>query len=522
MTAALDALPGLLIAHLRLSLLAVLVGVAIAIPCGVFAAARPRLGRLVVGTASVIQTIPGLALLALMVPLLAALGLQSIGTLPAAIGLVLYSLLPVVRNTVVALATIDPALREAARGVGMTERQQLWRVDLPLARPVIFAGIRTATVTTVGMATLSTPVGAPSLGNLIFGGLQTRNLASVLVGCVAAAVLAIALDLVVGGVAARLDDRRMTRTGGPAHASRRASRAAVVVALGVLTIAFLIGGGWWAGFGPSTDEATSPIVIGAKPFTEQYILAELLAEQVRRRTGRAADLRTSLGSTVAYDGVKAGAIDVYVDYTGTLWTTILKRTAPPTSRRAAVDDIGREIAAADRVHLIAELGFENAYCLAMPSARAQALGVRDIGDLSAHAPTLAIGGDYEFFGRQEWRAIVDAYGLSMREELTMDPSLLFAAVQSDQIDVVSAYTTDPRLESMGLTVLGDPRGAIPPYDAVVLASERFLRTRPAEAAAIRELGHALDAGTMRRLNLAVDRDGRSPRAVALEFLSALP
>jgi osmoprotectant transport system permease protein len=515
-------LPGLLVAHLRLSLLAVLLGVAIAIPCGVFAAARPRLGRLVVGAASVIQTIPGLALLALMVPLLAAIGLRSVGPLPAAIGLVLYSLLPIVRNTVVALTTIDPAVREAALGVGMTERQQLWRVDLPLARPVIFAGIRTATVTTVGMATLSTPVGAPSLGNLIFGGLQTRNLASVLVGCVAAAALAIALDIVVGRVAARLDGPRGTSTGRHVRVNRGVRTTAAAIALGVLTLLFLGGSFGLPGFGSSSDETTSPIVIGAKPFTEQFILAEILAEHVRRRTGRTADLRTSLGSTVAYDGVRAGAIDVYVDYTGTLWTTILKRTTPPPSRRAAVAAIGRELVAADRVHVIAELGFENAYCLAMLSTRARALGVRDIGDLTAHAPTLSVGGDYEFFGRQEWRAIVDAYGLSMREQLTMDPSLLFAAIQSDQIDVVSAYTTDPRLESMGLTVLGDPRGAIPPYDAVVLASERFLSARPAEAAAIRELGGALDAATMRRLNLAVDRDGRSPKAVALEFLAALP
>ena len=199
-------LPAYLNAHVQLALFALLAGTAVSIPAGIAITRSRRLERPVLAVASVIQTVPSLALLAVMVPALSA-GTKRIGFLPAFIGLTLYSV-PVLRNTVTGLAGLDPALKEAARGVGMTSRQQLWRVELPLALPVILAGLRTSTVWTVGMATLSTPVGAPSLGNYIFAGLQTRNLTAVLVGCVAAAVLALVLDGLVRALGSAVLARR--------------------------------------------------------------------------------------------------------------------------------------------------------------------------------------------------------------------------------------------------------------------------------------------------------------------------
>jgi ABC-type proline/glycine betaine transport system permease subunit len=160
-------LPAYLTGHLQLTLAALLIAIATSLPLGILAVRTPRLEQPLLAIAAVIQTIPSLALLAVTVPLLAALQLRSIGFLPALIGLTLYGLLPILRNTVTGIAGVDPALKEAARGVGMTAGQQLRRVELPLAMPVIVAGIRTATVWTVGTATLSTPVGAPSLGNFI-------------------------------------------------------------------------------------------------------------------------------------------------------------------------------------------------------------------------------------------------------------------------------------------------------------------------------------------------------------------
>ena len=186
------------------SLTALALGLAVSFPLALYAVRRPRLRTVLLAVASVVQTIPGLALLALFYPLLlgtAALtarylgfDFSALGFLPSVLALALYSMLPVLRNTITGIDGVDPALRRAALGVGMTERQSLFMVELPLALPVIMAGIRTAAVWVIGTATLSTPIGQTSLGNYIFTGLQTQNWVFVLFGCVAAALLALAVD----------------------------------------------------------------------------------------------------------------------------------------------------------------------------------------------------------------------------------------------------------------------------------------------------------------------------------------
>jgi len=496
-------LPGYLTAHLQLTLFALLLGTAFSVPAGVLVTRMKWLDQPVLGTASVIQTIPSLALLAIMVPALAAIGVQSIGFLPAFIGLTLYSVLPILRNTVTGLAGVDPALVEAARGVGMTPMQRLRRVELPLAMPVILAGIRTSTVLTVGVATLSTPVGAPSLGNYIFSGLQTRNLTAVLVGCVAAAVLAQFLDGLVRGL-------------GAAFARRKRGWAAVILA----TVGLLYG---YTGVSLVRDlgaRDAGRVVVGAKTFTEQYILAEILAGQIAETTGAATEVVSSLGSTVAFDALRAEEIDAYVDYSGTIWATIMQRETVP-SRDAVLGEVTSFLREEHGIEVAGALGFENAYALAMRRPQAEEFGVRSIGDLTAFARRLAIGGDYEFFGRPEWIAIRDTYGLAFASQRTMDSSLMYQAVASEQVDVISAFSTDGRIAALDLVVLDDERGAIPPYDALILAGPRLVRERPDVVAALRQIAGTIDADRMRRMNLAVDQDGATPAVVAQSFLQEL-
>ena len=490
-------LPELLSAHVRLTLAALATGVLLAVPAGILVSRVPRLETPILAFAGVIQTIPALALLAVMVPLLSGLGLPGIGTLPAFLGLVLYSLLPILRNTVTGLHGVDAAVLEAARGVGMTSRQRLFQVELPLALPVVVAGIRTATAWTVGMATLSTPVGAPSLGNYIFGGLQTRNSAAILTGCAAAAVLALVLDGLV-------------RALGHALAARR--RGLLVAA----TSALLALAAWaWAPLAAARHApAARPIVVGAKPFTEQYVLAEVLADSIRAATGRDVKTLTSLGSTVAFDALRRDEIDLYVDYTGTLWATVMARRGSAGSRQQVADEVRRWLAEEAGVTLAASLGFENAYCFAVRRETAEALGLRSLADLSRHAQRLSLASDYEFFAREEWRAVEAAYGLAFREKRTMDPSLLYQAIEARQVDAITAYSSDGRIDALGLVVLDDEKHAIPPYDAVVLASPRLAREAPDVLAAVRALDGTIDVASMRALNRLVDEQGRSPAEAA--------
>ncbi len=501
----LQLLPGYLSAHLGLTLAAILVGVVVSVPLGVLVAGSRRLEPIVLGTASVIQTVPSLALLAFMVPALAALGAQSIGYLPALIGLCLYSVLPILRNTLVGLSSIDPAIVEAAQSVGMTPREQLFRVELPLALPMIIAGIRTATVWTVGTATLSTPVGAPSLGNYIFSGLQTRNYSAVLVGCVAAALLALALDGLIRAVEFGLRLRRRALWIG----ALCVFAALAAWPLGVLAHAFV-----------SRDE--TPVRIGAKNFTEQYILTRILAGRITSVTGQPTQLIESLGSTVVFDALRTDQIDVYVDYTGTLWANVLGRKGRPSNRADVLEETRRSLHERFGVEVLATLGFENAYALAMNEKEAERLNIRRISDLVPHAPRLRLGSDYEFLARPEWAALRQAYGVTFREQRSMDPALMYQALRSGGVDLISAFSTDGRIAPYELRVLEDDRGAIPPYDAVILVNARFAREHEVVVRALRSLAHAIDAARMRSMNAEVDEKGRSPSEVAVEFLASAP
>jgi osmoprotectant transport system permease protein len=491
-------LPYLLGAHVRLTLSALLMGAAVAVPVGILVSRVPRLEAFVLGLAGVIQTIPALALLAVMVPLLSSVGLSGIGFLPAFLGLVLYSLLPILRNTVTGLAGIDPAVREAADGVGMTPGQRLRMIELPLALPVILAGLRTATVWSVGMATLSTPVGAPSLGNYIFGGLQTRNYDAVLVGCAAAALLALGLDGLLRILARGYQERR------PALALIGGT---IVVALCVASV---------AGLAPAA--AARPVRIGAKTFTEQYVLAEVLARQIHRKTGAAAEVLASLGSTVAFDALARGEIDAYVEYTGTIRSTLMHETGAGAGRAAVLAEVGRWLRETHGVGVACSLGFENTYAFALRRAEAQALGLRRLSDLAPKAVGLRAAGDYEFWSRSEWTDLRRVYGLEFAEKRVMDPSLLYAAVAGSQVDVITAYSSDGRISAYDLVTLEDDRGAIPPYDAVVLVSRKLSDRRPDVVAALSALEGTIDVERMRAMNAAVDRDGKSPAAVAEAFL----
>jgi osmoprotectant transport system permease protein len=413
---------------------------------------------------------------------------------------VLYSLLPILRNTVAGLRGIPDAVVEAARGVGMTDRQRLLRVELPLALPVVVAGIRTATAWTVGMATLSTPVGATSLGNYIFAGLQTRNPAAILTGCAAAALLALVLDGLV-------------RTAALGVATRRRGLVAAA-ALGLLAL------GAWSTWTrpPSAERVPGRVVrVGGKTFTEQYVLAEILAETARR-AGRAAAVVSGLGSTVAFDALVRDEIDVYVDYTGTLFSTVMKRGGPARDRALLLEETRRWLDERHGIVLAAALGFENAYCFAVRRETADAARLGSVSDLARHAATLRLASDYEFFAREEWRAVESVYGLGFAERRTLDPSLLYEAIAARQVDVITAYSSDGRIEALDLVVLQDDKHAIPPYDAVVLVGARRAREDPELLTALRALEGSLDEARMRSLNRLVDAEGRSPRDAALAFL----
>jgi osmoprotectant transport system permease protein len=499
-------LPDYLGSHVLVSITALALGLGISLPLAIASVRRPLLRGALLTVASVVQTIPGLALLALFYPLLLALaalsqkvfgkGFSALGFLPSVLALALYSMLPVLRNTVTGLAGLDPSFRDAARVVGMKPAQSLREIELPLAMPVIMAGIRTAAVWVIGTATLSTPIGQTSLGNYIFAGLQTQNWVFVMFGCVAAAVLALTVDqllaLVEAGVAAR----------------SRAKAAIGSVLLALIALAALVP--------VLTRPAGTVVVVGAKPFTEQYVLAALIGERLADH-GIRSERRDGLGSAVIFNALAANEIDAYVDYSGTLWANEMHRS-DVKPREQVQREVTRWLEDKHGIRVLGALGFENAYALAISKSLSARLGIRSIEDLAAQAPQLSIAGDYEFFERPEWKALTAAYALHLRAQRTMQSDFMYRAVSSGDVDVIAAYSSDGRIAQYDLTVLADPKHALPPYDAMLLLSPRHAHDERL-AAALRPLIGSIPVALMREANLRAGGGDISPDVVA-KWLSA--
>lgn len=513
--AQLEKLPQYLGGHVGLCGIALALSLGISLPLSLRIARSPRLRVPVLTAAGIIQTIPSLALLALMVPALGAFGFW-----PALVALVLYGMLPIVRNTVTGITNVQPELVEAATGLGMTPRQVLLKVELPLALPVIVAGVRTSAVWLVGMATLATPVGQTTLGNYVFGGLQTRNWTAVLVGCAAAAILSVTLDLLLALMERGVQVRR---------------RSVVTAAAGGLLVVF--GGGALLPIAaraitkppvalassqsaepslPTT--AVTTVRVGSKTFTEQYILAALIEDRLSA-AGVTVERAQSLGSTIAFDALTKSEIDVYVDYTGTLWANAMKREdAAPGWRVQA--EVSAYLAREHGIRALGTLGFENTYALALPRARAESLGVRTVSDLVSHAPNLSLGSDFEFFSRPEWARLQETYGLTFAKRRSFDSTFMYEAVKEGEVDAITAFSSDGRIAAYDLSVLADDRGAFPPYEAVLLLSPRVANDERI-VGALRPLVGTIDVARMRMANLMVDRDEDKKTAVeAARFLDS--
>ena len=515
-----EQLPDLLGGHLTLAVPAIFIGVLISLPLGVLCVKSATIRGPVMSLVSLVQTVPSIALLAIMVALLGG----TIGYWPAFIALLIYSILPIIRNTIVGLESVDPAMREAAKAVGMRPLQQLFRVELPLAFPVILAGIRTATVWVVGIATLSTPVGAPSLGNYIFSGLQLRDWQRVIFGCVATMTLSLVLDQLIAVIETSIQSRRKT--------SLALAMCAIVglVAMGIVPGVL---GPEAAGFsklqekendseksdssGPLRTTLEGQVVrIGAKGFTEQFILAEILREKIED-AGGTPEVLSNMGSTIVFNALAKNTVDVYVGYTGTIWSTVLKETDPISriAMRAAVagrlyDEYGIVLAGA--------LGFENTYALVARRQTVQRYGLRQIGNLTPVAKDLRIGGDPEFFGRPEWQRVRNLYALSDITEVGMDSTFMYQAVADGQVDVAAGFSTDGRIEAFDLAVLNDPKEAFPPYDAVLLLSPRAAKNRDL-VHVLEPLLNQISVAAMRTANRRVDEDGVTPRVAADSLLN---
>jgi osmoprotectant transport system permease protein len=490
--------------HVVLVLAATATAIAIGLPLGIVAARRPRLGAPLLAFTNIVQTVPSLAMFGFLVavPLIGGVGARS-----ALIVLILYGLLPVMRNTVAGIQGIDRAVRSAGVAMGMTARQLLLQVELPLAMPTIVAGVRVAAVVGVGAATIAAAIGAGGLGDFIFRGLSMTDPTVILAGAVPAALLALAVDAGLGWLERVL-------TPGAARHRRLTLRAAVA---GIIALMVVVAGG----FALSGRWGTR-VIIGSKNFTEQVILGELLAQAVERATDLRVDRRLNLGGTfISEEALRAGAIDAYIEYTGTALTAIFHQ---PTSRDRA--EVYSRVAAAYAESgrtVLSPLGFNNTFAILVRTADARRLGLKTISDVVPHAPKWKAAFGYEFLERDDgYKGLVRTYGLRFAEPpRVMDLTLIYRALASGAVDLIAGDATHGLIKGLDLFMLEDNRRYFPPYDAVPVVRTQTLSAHPQLRTAIERLAGKLSEETMREMNYDVDVRRRDASAVVREFLDRL-
>jgi osmoprotectant transport system permease protein len=487
--------------HIVLVAVSTTIAVAMGVPLGVFAARRPRLSAPLVTIANVVQTIPSLAMFGFLLPVPLFGG---VGARAAIVVLILYGLLPILRTTIAGLKGIDRSIIEAGVAMGMTPRELLRQVELPLALPSIVAGIRVAAVVGVGSATIAAAIGAGGLGEYIYRGLSMVDTTVILAGAIPAAILALLVDAVLLFVERQLSHRRRTRV------PRATTAVAALLLAGVVLTSVVL-----------ANRAGGQIVVGSKNFTEQIVLGELVAQQIERETGLRVDRRLNLGGTLICDrALLTGDIDVYVEYTGTALTAIFKQ--PISNDAATVFDTVRDQYARSGRTLLPALGFNNTFAILVRGADARERALRTIDDVVPMAPQWRAGFGYEFLERPDgFPGLARVYGLRFAQPPTvMDLTLSYRALASRQVDLIAGDATAGLIKGLDLFHLEDNRHYFPPYDAAPVARAETLLRYPQVRRALEALGGRITADAMRAMNYAADVNKEDPAAIARRFLDA--
>ena len=490
--------------HIVLVFVSILVAVIIGVPTGIILTRYRAFRGPVLGIANVMQTIPSLALFGFLIPLPFIGG---IGTRTALVALVLYSLLPIIRNTVTGILNVDPNVREAAVAMGMTGGQVLRQVELPLAMGVIVTGIRVATVIAVGVTTIAAAVGAGGLGVYIFRGLRQYDNNLLLAGALSAALLALAADFLLGVV-----ERQFSF-----ETKRSSAKGSGVRKLAVAVAAVLVIGGAILWLGRSTPSSETRVAVGSKDFTESALLAEIVAQMLEER-GVSVERRFELGGNLPHEALVAGTLDIYPEYTGTSFTAILQH-APITDPRAVYDQVKQEYANKFKVEVSQPLGFENTFAILVRGEDARRLNLKTISNAAMEAPRWRAGFGQDFMSRADgYPGFSKTYGLKFAEVREMDLSLTYIALSSRQVDLIAGNSTEGRIPTLDLFQLADDRRYFPPYEAVYLVRQDSLTRVPALQDVLGKLTNAISTDEMRRLNYEIDGKKRDPKEVVKEWL----
>ena len=486
----------LTVEHILISLLAISIASVLGIILGIIISEYRRFSGLILGTVNILYTIPSIALLGFFITI------TGVGNTTALIALIIYALLPIIRSTYTGIVNINPLIIEASEGMGSTKLQQLFKVKLPLALPVLMSGIRNMVTMTIALAGIASFVGAGGLGVAIYRGITTNNSAMTFLGSLLIAILALIFDFILGIIEKRLTNHKRTKY-------------KVNFKLIILGLFIIIFGAYFS----LNSKKDKIINIATKPMTEGYILGQMLTELIEQDTDLKVNMTTGVGGGTSniHPAMVKGEFDLYPEYTGTSWEAVLKKEG--SYDESKFDELQKEYKEKYNLEYVNLYGFNNTYGLAVNKDIAEKYNLKTYSDLAKVSNNLIFGAEYDFFEREDgYKELQKVYNVDFKKKIDMDIGLKYQAMKDKKIDVMVIFTTDGQLAISDVVVLEDDKKMYPSYRAGTVVRSEILSKYPELKAVLEKLNNILDDKTMADLNYQVESEGKKPEDVAREYL----
>ena len=486
----------LTVEHILISLLAISIASVLGIILGIIISEYRRFSGLILGTVNILYTIPSIALLGFFITI------TGVGNITALIALIIYALLPIIRSTYTGIVNINPLIIEASEGMGSTKLQQLFKVKLPLALPVLMSGIRNMVTMTIALAGIASFVGAGGLGVAIYRGITTNNSAMTFLGSLLIAILALIFDFILGIIEKRLTNHKRTKY-------------KVNFKLIILGLFIIIFGAYFS----LNSKKDKTINIATKPMTEGYILGQMLTELIEQDTDLKVNMTNGVGGGTSniHPAIVKGEFDLYPEYTGTSWEAVLKKEG--SYDESKFDELQKEYKEKYNLEYVNLYGFNNTYGLAVNRDIAEKYNLKTYSDLAAVSNNLIFGAEYDFFEREDgYKELQKVYNVDFKKKIDMDIGLKYQAMKDKKIDVMVIFTTDGQLAISDVVVLEDDKKMYPSYRAGTVVRSEILSKYPELKAVLEKLNNILDDKTMADLNYQVESEGKKPEDVAREYL----
>ena len=484
--------------HLFLVLAASILSIAIGLPLGIWAyvskTARPVILRVV----DLLQTIPSLALLGIIMVFLDP------GKLTVIIGITLYSLLPIVRNTCLGLQEVDPGVKEAARGMGMSKPYRVLMVEFPLAFPTVFTGIRIAVVNAIGTAVFAAFVGGGGLGGVITQAIRISDMKLILAATGVLMVIAVVLDLLMGWF-----ENQMRKDKGGSR------KMWIPVAAILLAFCLLL---------PYGRGSSGDLMLYDGDYSETQLMHHMVKMLVEDQTDLTVTIQDQMSQVNNFNALNGNnhTCDLMISYDGTLLTTFFHQDVTDVPEGMSIYDHVNQVAQEEYgMRLLEKLGFDNTYAIAVPQNIADQYSLETISDLIPVADQLTFGAEQGFFtleGSMKYGPFTEFYGLNFHDPVSVDLGLKYTAVENGSFDVTVVYATDGLNRKVGLKILEDDKSFFPDYNGAFLVREDVLAQYPELEGILNQLAGRIPTEQMAELTYQVDVLGRTVDDVAREFL----